>query len=813
MAITIVNSTDITITATGEDLTFAKIRSQINSLSDANNYCSGTICRLNKKLILTGNQALNLGTDNHILFIGLAKHLQISSTFTSVTNGTIIDGVRSGITTLAHWGNATVAQQNILNNTVETHLRLRITTNSSSTHPRLTVQNTHADSTLEMWVSSAEEGDNTSENVYFRGGWAGENTVIFEKGAYQASYLNNWFNITEARENSALGFKTLPETAYPTAGYKYGGSRGQFGSINANARLDNLVGAIGIGTSNYIYHPAFSNRKIFFRYDFGFDFTGADLTNAKLGFISGSTLFQTETMTGNQFDVDEVVLLKGDTRNGPGGISGYSQLQFEEFDYKTGSVRIRKNGVVEQDIAYDKIGGVASFDISGNFVADDNWSNTGVITVFTNLDELYDKLQDWLVANLTTDTFVSKDEVALDLAGYSLVVDKTAGTLLDVNTTTDTVTIKADTLGAGTKFTSLISTATVTTANGAEINVPIQDANGDSSVPFGSVTNIQSWRLYPTIADADAGTNEIANDTTAPIDDYRFNYSTNQDWFAKIVTTTDIVYPKVEIRGTGEAELIYSQTALLTQINTSTKDINDQVKHIDSFVFLDTASGTNGDGSREEPFNTYAGALAQAVSSNRSIKCYSSVTLTASTQGVNIVGTKHELELDVNGQDITDSVITDMEITGACVGDFVAKDCHFHDATGIEGHHLRCGLNGDCSATGVSQFINCWSSVAGLGRPILRVTGTGTQLKLEDWKGGLDLRDSADAGNNTTFSSNGGRLKLTNNTLGTISLRGGFYLEDDNAGATVETTVFIATDILKAQQKNQLTEISKVSNP
>ncbi len=473
-----VNGTAITITATDEDLTFAKIKSEINGLNDANNYCSGTICRFNKKLILSGNQALNLGTDNHMLFIGAAKHLEISSTFTSVNNGTVIDGVRSGITTLAHFGNVNIANQIILNNTVETHLRLRITTNSTSTYPRLTVQNSHADSTLEMWVSSAEEGDSSDNGIYLRGGWAGENTVIFEKGAYQASYLNNWFDVTEARESSSLGFKTLPETAYPTNGYKYGGSRAQFGAINADARLDNLIGAIGIGTSAYVYHPAFSNRKIFFRYDFGFDFSGADLTNAKLGFISGSTLFQTETMTGNKFDVDEVVLLKGDTRGGAGGSGGYSQLMFEEFDYKTGNIRIRKNEVIEQDFAYDKVSGVSRFDFSGNFVVDDSWSNTATITIFSNLDQVYDKLKEWLVANLTTDNFMTKNDLSLNLAAYDLVVDKAATNLLTVNTATDVITIKADALTAGTKFTSITTTGTISTANNATLEFGYTHSGG-----------------------------------------------------------------------------------------------------------------------------------------------------------------------------------------------------------------------------------------------------------------------------------------------------------------------------------------------
>jgi len=110
-------------------------------------------------------------------------------------------------------------------------------------------------------------------------------------------------------------------------------------------------------------------------------------------------------------------------------------------------------------------------------IMDTDYSSTGTITLFSNLDEVYDKLEDWLVDNLATNNFVSKDGVALDLAGYSLIVDKTAGTLLDVNTTTDTITIKADDLVVG-EFKTIKTTGTISTANGGIISVPYEDTNG-----------------------------------------------------------------------------------------------------------------------------------------------------------------------------------------------------------------------------------------------------------------------------------------------------------------------------------------------
>ena len=104
-------------------------------------------------------------------------------------------------------------------------------------------------------------------------------------------------------------------------------------------------------------------------------------------------------------------------------------------------------------------------------------------TTIDNLDQLYDRAKSWKVdsANVEYPTvstqLIDASGTELDLGNRNLVVDKTATLAFDVDTGTDTITIKADALDVD-DFKTMKTTGTISAVNGAVINVPYQDTNG-----------------------------------------------------------------------------------------------------------------------------------------------------------------------------------------------------------------------------------------------------------------------------------------------------------------------------------------------
>lgn len=130
----------------------------------------------------------------------------------------------------------------------------------------------------------------------------------------------------------------------------------------------------------------------------------------------------------------------------------------------------------------------------------------------------------------------------------------------------DVATIKATTLSGDSDRPTIKSNGLIRTLNNATITAGVVDSQGDAYISFNGIANIQSWKLYPTLGDADNDTNKIAEDISSPIDDYRFNYSANQTYYAKVVTSTRIAYPQINISGTGKAEIIFTDEDILSAI-------------------------------------------------------------------------------------------------------------------------------------------------------------------------------------------------------------------------------------------------------
>jgi hypothetical protein len=97
----------------------------------------------------------------------------------------------------------------------------------------------------------------------------------------------------------------------------------------------------------------------------------------------------------------------------------------------------------------------------------------GALASIATLDNFYDAAKFWNVQSANVNYPTATDQVAtgagttIDLGALNVVVDATAASAFAVNTSTNTVTIKSAALAAGSKFSTLKTTGTISFANGA----------------------------------------------------------------------------------------------------------------------------------------------------------------------------------------------------------------------------------------------------------------------------------------------------------------------------------------------------------
>lgn len=110
-------------------------------------------------------------------------------------------------------------------------------------------------------------------------------------------------------------------------------------------------------------------------------------------------------------------------------------------------------------------------------VTDDSITETTKATVdaytsINSLDQLYDRAKSWFVDNLALafPSFgvqpVSANGNVVSLGNRNIVIDATAATAFAINTGTNTITVKTSDLAVGSKFIELLTTGTISFANG-----------------------------------------------------------------------------------------------------------------------------------------------------------------------------------------------------------------------------------------------------------------------------------------------------------------------------------------------------------
>ena len=173
-------------------------------------------------------------------------------------------------------------------------------------------------------------------------------------------------------------------------------------------------------------------------------------------------------------------------------------------------------------------------------------SETNRVTVdgyatIDNLDQLYDRAKSWKVttANIEYPTIstqpVTADGTVLDLGNRNLIVNPSAGSVFAINTGTNTITIKSTAaLVAGTKFSSIKTSGTVSTANGASLEFGYENPIGTIN-KYVALSNLSSTDTV-LITDNTASTTLV--NVTGITGDYKAHFIAPADASDIIVSVT-----------------------------------------------------------------------------------------------------------------------------------------------------------------------------------------------------------------------------------------------------------------------------------
>ena len=157
---------------------------------------------------------------------------------------------------------------------------------------------------------------------------------------------------------------------------------------------------------------------------------------------------------------------------------------------------------------------------------------------------------------------------------------------------------------------------------------------------------------------------------------------------------------------------------------------------------------------------------------------------------------------------VSGCVIKNCNVQGTLDGDTLLEQCIIGTLNYVEGSMISCALGpGIITLGGTTQanIFDCWSNVAGTATPIIDCGGSGRDLGIRNYNGGITLRNKAGASDNISIDMNSGRVVLENScTAGDIVIRGTGTLTDNSNGANVIVDNFIQAGGLSDAQHSML---------
>jgi hypothetical protein len=147
--------------------------------------------------------------------------------------------------------------------------------------------------------------------------------------------------------------------------------------------------------------------------------------------------------------------------------------------------------------------------------------------------------------------------------------------------------------------------------------------------------------------------------------------------------------------------------------------------------------------------------------------------------------TAHRSTLVINPGALTDGVqVIDLSVSGTLDGDADFARCKVENLSNVSGHFHECMLVGTISLSGseASQFVKCYDGLPGSGVPTIDCGGSGRDVGVWGWHGGLKLINKSGT-EKISVNMDSGRLILDSTVSnGEILVKGVGLLQDDSTG-------------------------------
>ncbi len=217
-------------------------------------------------------------------------------------------------------------------------------------------------------------------------------------------------------------------------------------------------------------------------------------------------------------------------------------------------------------------------------------------------------------------------------------------------------------------------------------------------------------------------------------------------------------------------------------------------------VWVDQAGGSAGQtypaGTPLQPVNNIpdAVAIANALGFHK-LHVHDGLTLDTGDDVEDLILEGDDPELTTvtinTGANVLRSQFRSLTMTGVLDGDSVISDCVIQPPlTFVEGTLRRCLIEAGTITLGGTadvNIINCYSGVAGTATPIIDYNGSGRDLILRNWSGGIEVQNKTGADAVSIDLISGQIILDSTVTAGTIRVAGTGKLTD-NSTATVDDT-------------------------
>lgn len=220
---------------------------------------------------------------------------------------------------------------------------------------------------------------------------------------------------------------------------------------------------------------------------------------------------------------------------------------------------------------------VTFVDVQDVGISESNLATVNAYTTIETTNKLYDRVAAFRMTEpgIKLGNIVVRAGTQLQFGGFSGKVNQSAAAVLNV--TGSLITIKSNALAGTSRYDTIIATppATWTPNTNEELNVEIEDANGDSSVNIqaSGISTFEIWKITDATDPDDYATGTLLD--TVPIGKFRFLQAPGFKMVIRDTITNFRVVVEME-KGIYEAALFFGAAVQLAQA-AEVSEINNKV--------------------------------------------------------------------------------------------------------------------------------------------------------------------------------------------------------------------------------------------